>query len=401
MLVALKTYLNYGHHFCGVEHALKGNQGILYTTVLKKNRNSLDIKNTYSEPSVETLVSKLPKKQHLFLVINNEQVLSKNLESQELDSSKLIYKTFPNISLEDFYFEILVQNNHRFISICRKSYVEDLVKAYLDKGFSIINISLGNTILSSLCGFIKSSRVMTSNGQILFDGRSMVTMEKKAFDGLESYDINGLEIQHTHLLSCAGALQPLLNNYGPSSNLKGLTNTLNQDFKQVRFLGVFLKFGLVFILLTLLVNFFFFNHYFNRVGVLKQTSQLNQTAKERILELNEQVSKSQKMVEDMLKSNSSKSSFYVNAIVQRLPSSIVLSELNYQPVLKRIKEGQPILLEDDILLISGESSDSERFSQWLVDMEKTEWIKNVDILNYEDLGSQSVFNLKLILRNDP
>ena len=134
---------------------------------------------------------------------------------------------------------------------------------------------------------------------------------------------------------------------------------------------------------------------------MQQTSQINQTTKLKIIELNESVSKSQKMVEDMLKGNSSKSSFYINTIVQSLPNSILLSELNYQPVLKRIKAEQPINVDSNSILLSGESNNSDMFSKWLTDLENIKWINKVEILSYEDFSkSSSKFSLKLGVIND-
>ncbi|WP_308990634.1 hypothetical protein QLS71_004040 [Mariniflexile litorale] len=162
-----------------------------------------------------------------------------------------------------------------------------------------------------------------------------------------------------------------------------------------------MKFGLVFILIGLLFNFFVFNYYFEAVHSLQQTSQINQTTKQKLLELNGSVNKSQKMVDDMLKSSSSKSSFYVNAVIQGLPNSILLTEVNYQPLLKRIKSGQSIETDHNTMLVSGESNHSESFSKWIADLEVIDWVEKVEILHYEDTSTLvSNFSLKLIIAHD-
>lgn len=157
----------------------------------------------------------------------------------------------------------------------------------------------------------------------------------------------------------------------------------------------------MFILSLLLINFLVFNHYFNEVNSLQQTSMLNQSTKQKIMELNVDVNKTQKMADDMLKSNSSKSSFYTNSIIQGLPNSIILSGLIYQPLLKSIKPGQSVETNINTIIISGESNNSEQFSKWIGDLEAIEWIKKVEISNYEDVSkSLSNFNLKINIRDD-
>ena len=157
----------------------------------------------------------------------------------------------------------------------------------------------------------------------------------------------------------------------------------------------------MFILGLLLVNFVFFNHYFNKVNELKQVYEINQTSKSQIIKLNESVSKKQKMVDDLLKSNDSKTSFYSNQIMKSLPFSILLSEFNYQPLLKRIKTEKEIELENNIITVSGTSSDSEVFSSWINKLEQKNWITKVDIIDYGSTSSNtSDFIIKIVLTDE-
>ncbi len=401
MFNQLKTYLHYGNRFCGVEHTSQNGEDIIYTTILKKTKKELNIENTFKAASIDSLINKLPKKQAVSLIINDNNVLTKQIENNKADISKAVYNAFPNINLDDFFYEVLSLENTQFISICRKVYVESLIAKYTDAGFSIINISFGNTIISSITNYIGSESILTSNASIIIKDDNIVSIEKTEFNQDSTYNINGLEINNNQLLSASGALQAVLNNFYSTTNFDILKQSLKTNYKQSRFYTVFLKFGLIFILASLLINFFVFNHYFEAVNSLQQTSQINQTNKKKLLELNENVNKSQKMVDDMLKSNASKSSFYTNTIIQSLPNSILLSELNYQPLLKRIKKDKPIETDNNVILISGESNHSEVFSKWIATMEAIDWIQKVEIINYEDTSAlRSNFNLKLIIKHD-
>ncbi|GAA3614646.1 hypothetical protein Q4Q39_02605 [Flavivirga amylovorans] len=400
MLRGIKTYLEYSNLFCGVEHSYKGGQDIIYTTLLKKKKKVLVVENRFEDLSFDKTISKLPKKQHICLIINNDHVLTKLIDSPETVALKIVYKAFPNIDLNDFYYEVLNQKKSQLVTICRKTYVDALVNHYSEDGFFVINVSLGNSIVYGISEFLKSQDIITSNATVSFENHAVYAIEKTQIKDNTIFNINGLEITNDYILSFSGALNTLLNKFNPVTNLDELTSSLKNNFKQTKFFNVFLKLGLVFILTILLINFFVFYYYFNEVKTLQQTSQVNQTAKAKILELNEHVTKSQKIVEDMLKGNSSKSSFYVNTLIQSLPNSILLTKLNYHPILKRIKSEQPITIDNNALLIGGESNDSELFSKWLADLENFNFVNKVDILNYEDLKSNSVFSLKLSINYD-
>jgi Tfp pilus assembly protein PilN len=401
MLKDITTYLQFGNRFCGIEHTSENGQDKLYVTLLKKTKKEVDIEKSFNTTTIGALADKLPKNQHAVLIINNEHVLTKKIESDVNNDLKLVYKAFPNIKLDEFYYEVLIQKSIHFVSICRKTDIETLINEYKNVGVYIIDISLGNTVVFSICEFINSKTILTSNAHIIIEDNSIIAIDKAVKIIQTDYDVKGIKISNNWLLSFSGVLALILNNHYPYTNIEEYKWLLVNEYKQSHFFTQFLKLGLIFILGLLLINFFFFNHYFNTVNDLQQISQINQTTKNKVLELNQTVSKTQKMVDDMLKSSSSKSSFYVNAIAESVPNTILLSELNYQPLLKRIKAEQPIENNLNAILISGTSNSSESYSKWIADLESIDWVTKVEILSYADVSkSTSDFSIKLNLIDD-
>ena len=151
----------------------------------------------------------------------------------------------------------------------------------------------------------------------------------------------------------------------------------------------------------LLVNFLFFSFYFEKTKTWNESSQINQAAKKKVIKLNETVSELQKMTDDMLKSSASKSAFYINTIVNSLPESILLSEINYQPLEKRIKKDKTILLQKNTIIVSGNSNDSQLYSQWISVLENVDWVSHIDVIDYSDLKrSTSHFSIKINMTDD-
>jgi len=401
MFEQLKTYLEFGNRFCGIEHTYTKGDDLLYVTLLKKNKKEVDLDGVFKANAIKEIAKVLAKKQHAFLTINNDNVLTKSIKDQQVEGLKLVYKAFPNIKMDDFYYEVIRQHSVHFVSICRKDYVEQLIAQYKAKDISIINISLGNSIAFSISDFIKTNIISSSNAKLTKVNNDVVSIEKEEHIDMVVYDVNGLNINNTQLLSFSGALTCVLHNYKNETNFEPQRQLLLTNYKQERFFNQFLKSSLFFLLSLLLINFFFFNHYFSAVNSLQQTSQINQTTKQTVLLLNKSVTKTQKLVDDMLKSSASKSSYYTNSIVQNLPNTILLSELNYQPLKKRIKAAQPIEIINNTLLISGASSNSTSFSKWITTLDTTNWISKTEILNYEDISkSTSKFKIKLHIVND-
>ena len=391
MLDRLRTYLYFGKRYCGVEHALEGDNEVLYVSVLKKSKKTIDVDGTFKVSTIDELQKVLPKNHPVSLVVNNSQVLSKQVESEQTDA---------NINLEEFFYGVSSQGKIHYVSLCRKVYIESLVADYKTLGTPIIHVSLGNGSVFGIREFL-DGKVYTSNACVTVTNGSITAIEKRINTITTDYDINGLRVYNTHVLSLSVALNMVIQRFSSMTNLDALVQSLRDGYLQSRFNNLMLKFGGLFILGLLMVNFLFFNHYFNAVNTLQQSSQVNQTVKQKVLELSLQVGKSQKMVEDLLKGSGSKSSFFVNAIVQSLPESILLSNLDYQPLLKRIKTDKPIDIDYGVILISGTSNKSESFSKWIAALEAFGWVDKVSVLSYEDISETvSEFNIKLDMDDD-
>jgi hypothetical protein len=261
-------------------------------------------------------------------------------------------------------------------------------------------VHLGNNLIGDLSNFINETDIYSSNAKIEIH-KNHITQIKKSGVVSEKYNINGLTVSNQYLLSFAGALNTVLKNSVLANNFSSERGRLLDSYKQTRFFNQFLKIGGLLILGLLLINFLFFNHYFDKVNELKQVSEINQTTKTQIVNLNDVVSKKQKMVDDLLKSNGSKSSMYSDIIIHSLPKTILLSEFNYQPVLKRIKENKAIELEQNSISISGSSIDSGEFSNWIAFLEQENWINKVEIMDYgTTTTSASDFEIKITLTDE-
>lgn len=396
MLNILWTYLVYGKRFCGVEHL----HDTMNSIVLIKSKKEINIAASLDDMSIEILSKHLPKRQHISLIINTNKVLSKTIEHQTTDSEKLVYKAFPNINLAEFYYEILSQNNTHFINVCRKDYINTLIESYAKHQLMILNLSLGNFGVNNLVNYVLEKDIYSTNAKISIESNRVTKIDK----GLvlnANYNINGVEVNNQQLLSFSGALQAILKTSSTKTNFSNEKMGWITAYKQSRFFHQFLKFGGLFILGLLFINFLTFNHYFKTVNELEYVSKINQTTKDQILVLNESVSKKKIMVENLFKTKGSKSSFYSSSIVSSLPKTVLLSSYNYQPLLRPIKKEARIELHKNSILISGTSNDSDHFSEWIYRLEEMAWIEKVAISDYRNTTPKnSEFIISIAIKND-
>lgn len=398
MFEKLRTYSVFGNTYCGIEHTSKHT---VEAILLQKQQNELVINNAFQGKTIEEIAQQLPKKQHAFLIVNNDEVLSRFIESTESESNRLLFNAFPNLTINEFYYEISSNGNFHNISICRKSIVDKLIETYQKHQITIIGFSLGNAITSVVNDFIEESNYYTSNALLTKENEVITGIQLVADVPKQSYRINGLDVESTNLLTFSGALSYILKSKPTVSNFEKEETGFLKNFKQQRFFSQFFMFGLGFILLMLLVNFFIFSSYYEAVELMKQTSQVNNTQKTTVLKLKTITDEKQKTVDDILKNSSSRSSYYIDAISNSLPNTIQLSALEYQPITKRIKKNEVIQLQENTLTISGISTDSDTFSEWIHTLESLNWIVGVTVVHYGSGSQKSTdFTLKINMSHE-
>ena len=295
MFQKLVTYLILGKRFCGIEITSSNNKDCYLVTFLLKRKKVLTIDLQFEDTSVDLVTNKLPKKQHVFLSVNTDHVLFKKTTTSSKNLKGVLNTTFPNINIQDFYYEIISGNNNTsFIALCRKNYVDTIIEDLKTKNIFVTSFSLGNNLVSEITNFINVKSIESSNAQITFDNK-ITDVKITNVTGHEEYNLNGLVTSSKYILSLSGALTSFLKTNNRVSNSEEKINSLFEDFKHLILFKKILQGSLVIFLVALLINFFVFNHYFSKVDELQQTSQVNTVNKNAILTLDKKLQKTQKI----------------------------------------------------------------------------------------------------------
>ncbi|MDG2275928.1 MAG: hypothetical protein P8L28_08805 [Flavobacteriaceae bacterium] len=372
----MRRYLTFGHSFCTVEHAYKTSFQVL--EVIKK-RKELVISKQENHYSQKAVLESLKNRKHLFLILNNEQILSKNIPTANISEDKLVKTAFPTIILQDFYVEILKNNTTSFIAICRKNVIDTLIQEYAAKGICVIDFSLGNLAIKNVQSYIQKSQISTSNACIILEDNKIDTIEIKT-PIQEIYHINGLEVPSKFILGFAGILSYYSNEINTYSST--LKKRLTNIYKQQRFFSLGLKYSLGFLFIVLLINFLVFSNYQKKVSKLQTELSINETYKMQLTRLREIVTKKKKIVKSLTSASNSKVIWYVDEISKTVPSSLYLDEINYQPLEKPIKDEKPIVFKNDEITVKGISRNDEDLIAWKSSLEKQTWVEQISFINY-------------------
>lgn len=391
----LRQKLTYGSRFCAVEHAINAEFHLLG---LQRKKKELVISQKEEFKDQEEVVQALKGQKHIYLIVNNEQVLTKRVDFTHIAKESVVKAAFPNITLNDFYFEVVENEARSTVSICRKKVIDDILKFYEEKGISVIQFSLANNSFDKLLPFLNDFQFHTSNS--VFDVVDHKVVDwKKSKPVAKTYDINGLVIDSNQLLPLAGILSYY--NGVERSSEEDIESNLVKEYQQKRFFQLGLRSGLGFLFVLLLVNFLVFSSYRNKVSDLTTELSLNETYKKQLINLTDVVDKKKKLVESINSVSNSKVIWYFDEIAKSVPKTLLLNEINYQPLTRSAREGKPLVFTNDQIIVKGISKDNSDFTYWITQLEQMNWIEKVSFQNYgEKKSSVTSFEFTIQLKPD-
>ena len=400
MLEQLASYLRYGTTFCGIEDGALSQEKCINAVLATRDKKGIDVKETFRCGSIAELSEQLPKRQHAWLAINNDKVITKRVAPKLEHAKQAIQRVFPSVRIDDFYYEILEGEDHQLVCLIRKEHADALIAQYEDEGIRMIGFSLGGLALHTIAANLNSVVIQSASNSYTIENGELATIQQLGGKVSTHQLSSDLKVDGDLLLPFASTIH-YFRRASTQHNLDSKVEYLGRSYIEKRFFEQFSRVGILLLLAIFLLNFLFFSSYNKQVQTLAQTAQVNTDNKARLLELNTEVERKQKMATDLQSASASKSSYYLNQVARIVPRSLSLSLLEYQPISKRVKSEEPIALEENILLIQGSHTDVAEYHEWFSKLEELPMTQHVEIRAYGQGKGKSVdFELKLSLADD-
>ena len=380
-----------GKQYIGIEFFSLDNEEKIAFLQAERKKNEIVITKSHVFNNKEKLIAEKDKAPAV-LIINNSQVLQKEVSTIDPNDRKLLHKAFPNLQFEEFYYEIWRKDSISLVSICRKNYVDELCNSLKDS-FKITSVSLGISSLSNIVS-ITSLSLLTTNTQIIDLSRHENIVQSGNIIPAKM-DLNGLQISNEYLLGFSGLLKLILSD-STTGTIQDLNLQLLENFQQNSFFQKTLKTGIIILISILLINFFLFSYYFDKVNQAEAAISLNSAGIKNIIKIKDRIKTKEGALKNFTANNVSRSSVVINAIVRQIPSTILLSQIDYHPLEKKIKAEEPLLSLNNLIYISGNTISNEDFTNWVEDLGGQDGIKDVTIVSFgKDQEGKTVFSIKI------
>ena len=381
--------LTYGKNYAAIEHAEKN---VFQLLLLRKQKEAFVISNRSQENDFHQLIDSLKKQQHVFIIFNNEQVLTKKITEIYPEDKGILQLAFPTIRVSDFYYETYQSNGNTFVAIVRKKHVDAIILQYQKKGISVIDFSLGNLVVKNLQEIVTEKSLETSNAEIHFEAQLIDEIKKKT-PPEKTFVINDLRISNSEVLSLAGIV-----GYYTQNTSSQIQKKLKENYTQKRIFDVGLKSGLRFLLVVLLVNFLIFSSYRTQVEKLAGASQMSEQSKMQLANLQNKVAQKKQLVARFQSVSNSKRSQYMDELGKTTPPTILLSQMSFQPIKGVQRADKKLLFDEKKILLKGACKKDSDFSAWIAVLEKKNWVQDISINGYgkgKKRGSLSNFEFEI------
>lgn len=387
-----------GNQYLSIEHFSTTGEEMIAILLIENKKEELLILKKDKINYNGVIPEKWDKKAPYILTINTNQVIQKEVTGVDLADEKLLHKAFPNTNWDEFYFEIWRLQTKSIIAISRKVYIESLLEDYLEQGITIAAVRLGVCSLSEITPYTEEVGCTTNHQTVSWDENTPILTTTTEIVA-SNYTINGLAIPNSHIVAFSSLLGFVIQESQNSGSIIEYSQKRYDNYLQQSFFSKGLKTCIGIVLALLLMNFFVFSHYYHLSQETNVNLMLNKSSLEEISKTKQRMLSKEQKLKNVMAGTQSQSTAMLNEITQSVPTSVLLSELVYQPLEKKIKPEEAIASIAKVITVSGTTVNNQDFTQWMETIEQLKWIDKVVITHFgKNESNQTEFSFKLTLR---
>lgn len=362
--------------------------------VLNRKKGQIFIEKKFTGiDSLEQLNDSEFKDLPAVLSVDGKGVLFKITE--KIKNQQLIHQILPNAKTDDFYIQSKEYTQGKIIvSAIRKEIFDGIQQKVTDLGFQIIQLYIGPLALEKVSGFIEQDTFYTNKYEVIKVSDEINQITKTTESNLRAVNIGNDELYSNELLAYATALSFYISDN--TEELESITES-RSEFLYKKTFTIAGWFTLIFFLSLLLANYFFYSQNTKELNQLTFSYNQNRELLKKLDTL-----KSEYLIKEKYFVNSgfldaSRLSYFADRIANSLPKNIQLSGMNINPLNTKIKDEKILGFTTNTINISGSVNQSIVLNNWVKKIKEFDWIKNVNITEYNQEVADIPANFEIII----
>jgi hypothetical protein len=342
------------------------------------------------------------------IVISGHGIISKKIAVEGIKGNELIHKVLPNANEKDFYIQnIEADNNHVFISLVRKEAIDKILQELSELKLEVISCSFGPFCISNILPIICSEA--NNRNSLLKTESYNINVKDGKIDSIQivdvspergAYKIGEDELEERYLLSYSSAMRYFTQDSIPHPIISKIESSAS-NYIEKRIFSLFYKRVLASALFILLVNYFLFNHFFNKQNELQAQLDTQKSSIEKYDTLKSVLSEKEDFLQKSGFLGEPKTSFYADQLAKDIPPAITLNQMNINPLKKsKNPEDDGLSFTSGVINLLGICKNIIEFNNWIKILKELNWVKELKVLNYnhDKEGDQNRFSVEIVIK---
>ena len=364
---------------------------------LRKKKDEIDfVKTGEGIQELEALIKQASVKSPFLLHFTGKGVLNRQTKNTENYRHGILL----NANLNNFFFTDYLENDQVFSSVIRKDVVEETILAFAALKAQVISISSGPFVASFINSVLKKEKLTVSTSILHFKGDELVEMRKNADKESRPDSVKiGDQIVSNRLILPVSIGAAFFN---PSEKiiLPDSPEVFDNNTEEARQKNIFVRFGMgmmLFFLALLFSNQLYLGHLHEKIAENDLYLEQYQEQLGEIAQLEDERNRKEKLLQSSGLLNRNFLSYYLMELGNSVPKDITFDNIVIRPLKNEIKQRKKIEFQEHIVLLNGKSRTSNILSKWIEEIEQFEWLEKVDILDYNYVKNEGVFELEMIV----
>jgi hypothetical protein len=378
-------------------HYSKSDEYVISYALLKTEKNKIRIiKSGSGIFDFAMLADEIGKNTPVWINVTGRPVISRKLLQDP--GENYLHSILPNAKEAEFTVSIVREDSGEvYASAIRKENLTFLSEEIHSNGLKILGYSIGPALVGVIVnsGLLDVETLKLPGYDILFEDSKLRDIIPKENKDKESYLIGKDRVASDLIFPFATALSYLISSSG-YDNL--VTDSPVTDADSILFSKInrnFIVAALIFLFGLLLVNFMTFNFYSKQDETLTKQLSWQDDLFAQSDSLRREISIKKNLVDQMGLAQNTTYGYFADRIAATVPKGINLISMAINPPTSKIKTDKAIQFEK-LIRIKGESNGSMLLNEWIKDLGKYDWIKDIEIIGYEKTEDKGEFEINII-----
>lgn len=363
---------------------------------VKQKKNTVDFKELYNDKTDKEKLTELIKGKVIILLLTGKGILTKKIifKNEEIQLEDIIH----NSSKEVFYFQTFPIGNVCFASVCRKQTVDEVFTLFKTNKAIIAETYLGLGVCRSAYEIIGNEEIRLPAQTLFFREQQLIEIKSQENEKC-NYKAGTKEISSELIPSLCAAIS-FMNDVEKTSSIESEDYTyFKNEYKQRNY---FQKAGaviLVSFLFILFGNYLAYNHYSERYQLLEEEVAYKKSEIDLLGTLTNELKEKQKIIGGTGLNNGYKLSLIADRLGQTVPSTVKLTEMNIQPLVKgKLKNNEKAEFVTDKVILKGKIFKSTDINDWVKEIKNDKTVKEVVVSNYNQSLNDNFAEFELMIQ---